>query len=936
MSSARDGSAGRDQRLHEVIAAYLEAVRAGRAPDRQELFARYPDLAEELRAFLADHDRVGALAHPAAPSPVGAEAPTRTPGATAAAGPGTPPRTFGDYELLDEVARGGMGVVFKARQKSLDRVVALKMILAGEFAAAADVERFRTEARAAAGLEHPGIVSVYEVGEHEGRHYFTMQLVDGASLSHKVADLSGDPRAAARLVAQVARAVHFAHQHGVLHRDLKPANVLVDREGQAHVTDFGLARRLDGAAGLTRTGAIVGTPSYMAPEQAAGKKGLTTAADVYGLGALLYECLTGRPPFRAETPLDTLLLVLEKDPEPPRRLNPGIDRDLETIALKCLEKDPRRRYESAAAVADDLEHWLRGEPIRGRRTALAERAWKWARRRPERALLAALAAVALVAGLGWAARQGLQYRERLRAEEKDRRDRDEAEARQRKWDEEQQRESRRRQTRTDLAQGLTLCEGGRVGDGMLTWARGLRLAADAGDEDLQLQLRRQLGRWRRRLPRLLALVPWEFGPGEDGGREQVVPEALYLTQQVAWSADGTRLAFAGGFHHGRLWDLTAGRPVGEPLTDGGSIMLAVAFRPDGKVLVSGSQGGARLWDAVTGRPLKALPGVRRVELARFSPDGKRLLTAQPAQLRDAATGQPVGQPLQRRWLLSALAFRPDGQVLATADGRLGDNSQPEGDVRLWDAATGAPRGEPLPQPLVTALEFSPDGKLLAAGGWGGTRLWGPEHGKPVGGLLAQFGQIRAVAFSPDGKTLLTTSNGPRLWDVATGQPRTTELNAPGGIPYLAVFGPDGKTFATATGAGLYQWDTASGRLLGGVEHHGNVPPAGWSFSPDHRRFAMLGVRECTRVEVWDDAERRGYGIGTEYTFHGVVWELPAMPPAGARDDSPLEGSAEHIALWLQVWTGRDWSPEGSYLINLPADVWQQRRQRLDERGGPPP
>jgi WD40 repeat protein len=411
-----------------------------------------------------------------------------------------------------------------------------------------------------------------------------------------------------------------------------------------------------------------------------------------------------------------------------------------------------------------------------------------------------------------------------------------------------------------------------------------------------------------------------------------------MTQQIAWSADGTRLAFAGGFRHGCLWDLTAGRRVGEPLTDKGNAMLAVEFRPDGKVLVGGSRGGIRLWDAATGRPLEAVSEGRAGELARFSPNGKRLVTAQPAQFRDAATGQPVGQPLQRRWPLSALAFRRDGQLLATADGWPVMNSQPESDVRLWDAATGAPRGEPLPQPLVTALAFSPDGKRLAAGGWGGTRLWDPESGKPAGGLLAQHGQIQAVAFSPDGKTLLTASNGPRLWDVATGQPRTAELNAPGGIPYLAAFGPDGKTFATATVAGLYQWDTASGRLLGGVAHQdpGVGPPAGWSFSPDHRRFATLGNRVCTWTEVVDYAGTPLSHTPTQSFCYGVVWELPAMPPAGAQDDSPLDGSAERIALWLRVWTGRDWLAALADFINLPADVWQQHRQRLDELGGPPP
>jgi serine/threonine protein kinase len=292
-------------------------------------------------------------------------------------------RSFGDYELLGRVARGGMGVIYKARQICLNRIVAVKMMLPGQLVSEAEARRFQNEAEVIANLRHPNIVAVHEVGAHDGQRYFSMDYVEGQSLAAVVRDHPLPARTAARYVKVIAEAIHYAHQQGILHRDLKPSNVLLDKAGNPRITDFGLAKRLVSDSRLTATGTVLGTPSYMPPEQADGKtRRIGPSSDVYSIGAILYELLTGRPPFQAATPLDTILLVLNTEPIAPRKLNPKLSRDLETICLKCLEKDPRWRYQSAQDLADDLDRYLKREPIKARPIHLLNRGWRWCRRNP--------------------------------------------------------------------------------------------------------------------------------------------------------------------------------------------------------------------------------------------------------------------------------------------------------------------------------------------------------------------------------------------------------------------------------------------------------------------------------------------------------------------------------------------------------------------------
>ncbi len=426
--------------LQSLIAEILETENRGETVDREHLIDQHPDHADSLKEFFSSHDRMKSAADvdpPTLPPASGStlDEPTIPPGAlsqldvrasetggwrrpyqslteerklpvfrnphswlgrstgsmdedptippTGPASGGNGPeigdkvRYFGDYELLEEIARGGMGVVYKARQANLNRIVALKMILAGQFAGEEDVQRFYTEAEAAASLDHPGIVPIFEIGEHAGQHYFSMGYIEGESLAQRVADGPLPPREAAELVKKICDAMAYAHDRGVIHRDLKPANILIDSNGQPKVTDFGLAKKTEADSGLTGTGQILGTPAYMPPEQASGKTDVGPLADVYSLGATLYCLLTGRPPFQAASPMDTLLQVLDQEPIPPRRLNSMIPQDLESVTLRCLQKFAIKRYSGCNELGEDLHRFLSGEPTEARPVGSIRCGWNW-------------------------------------------------------------------------------------------------------------------------------------------------------------------------------------------------------------------------------------------------------------------------------------------------------------------------------------------------------------------------------------------------------------------------------------------------------------------------------------------------------------------------------------------------------------------------------
>jgi WD40 repeat protein/predicted Ser/Thr protein kinase len=797
--------------------------------------------------------------------------------------PGTP---FPGYDLIRELGRGGMGVVYLARQHDLGRLVAVKLLMAR--AHSRDGDRLRTEAEAVARLDHPNLVRIYDVGTWNGRPFFSMEYVDGQRLSDVLNGMPMSSRRAAELAATLAQACHSAHERGVVHRDLTPSNVLITRDGQPKIVDFGLSKLVTGGAGETLSGDVLGTPSYMAPEQADGRsKDVGPAADVYALGAILYHMLTGRPPFQAETALETLAQVANHEPVTPRRFQICISRDLETICLKCLSKEPARRYPSARALADDLARHLAGKPVWARPVGAVSRVARWARRRPGIASLLALSALgaALAFGLitweGRRARRAQASAEIARAHEQQARiAAQEAQAR-----EAAQRKSYQALSATLLRdQALRQCEQGDVGRGLLWLAQSLTLVPD-DDQRLAESIRTNLAGWWGETHPLLALL---------GHSDRVL--------SAVWSPDGSRILTACADRSARLWDAKTGAVHGAPMVHPRPVS-AVAFSPDGVTLMTVAGREVRLWKAVT--DIDTAPAVpldidlgTGSDLAAhaFSPDGQRLATVVRrggnTWLRcwQTSTGAPRGAPLALGPGVTVAVFSPDGATLVTASR---DRTVP---ACVWTTDPPAKvreLGEPSQR--FSAVAFSPkDPNVFVTGSVDRTCfLWDATAGTPLRGPFRLPGQIRSLAFSPNGRTILAggSDGTAQFWDTERGVPLFAPLPHADAVTAVA-FSADGRRACSVSWDLVWLWDAATGEALGLPAPHAKEVVAA-AFAPDGRAFLTRG-RDFT-VRIWQTSPVRR--AGARLAHNGWVTAVAFRPPGSESFLTAVGGSDGRVRSW---------------------------------------
>lgn len=832
------------------------------------------------------------------------------PGAVA----GTRVRYFGDFELFEELGRGGMGVVLRAKQVTLQREVALKMILAGQLASPEAVERFRSEAQAAAHLDHPHIVPIYEVGKSDNYHYFSMKLISGRSLAElhqewcvippgvvadsvSIGQMRSRERKAASLVKLLANAIHYAHQRGVLHRDLKPSNVLVDHSGKPFITDFGLAKRLDVDSTLTASNAIVGTPSYMSPEQAAGAKGITIAVDIYGLGTILYELLTGRRVFTSDSALQLLKLVQNAEPTHPRAIDPRLHPDLETICLKCLQKDPEQRYPHADALQQDLQRFLNGEPIVARKVSAIERLRSWCRRNPLIASLTAGVFLSLALGTGVSSYFAIVASEQAVSERT-----------QRGIAERKEREARLATEAETVAKKLAQTK-----EGEAQAARKLAQEREQEAKDLTVLEKEARGQ-AERSAKEARIAEAEVVKKADALRHQVYRNTISLAYREWLSDNGPQAAallnscekeFRGWEwkYLSRLTNLHLLEMRKDPNEEFGG----AAFSQDGtRIATAGELGSVVVWDAVTGQEIFSVKfpkpenarSTRRVDTLKYSPDGTKLLVSgvdSQVRLLDAENGKELATYPGFDWGVCNVAFSPDGRRVAACGGHEGVVHSYT--TRIWDTESR----ELLLNLVghshsVNGIAFSPDGERLASAGQDRcVRVWDLKSGRTVLEMSSDA-ELVGVTYSLDGSRILVGGSDSKIhvWDAKTGE-QLKSLQGHREMVRTIAGSPDGRRYVTGSvDATAAIWNAETGERLWTLQgHYWNVNSA--AFSRDGRRIVTAGADR--RAKVWDATSDRQFQRLTAH--RSSIWAMELSRDGRYAASMATQGGSvtNEYALW---------------------------------------